>query len=112
MIDFKKLSKEHESLFPKADLQSQVIKLEEELGEVSEAKTEEQVIKELADCIICCIGMYRFAPKTAELLDSVIGQASKPTIEEAVRRKWKINLGRTWEWNGKTYKHKGKDGEE
>lgn len=112
MIDFKKLSKEHEKLFPLADLSSQVIKLEEELSEVEEAKTEEQIIKELADCVICCIGMYRFAPRVAELLENTIGQASKPTIEEAVRRKWKVNMGRTWVWNGKTYKHKGKDGNE
>jgi hypothetical protein len=112
MIDLEKMAKEHEKLFPKADLASQVIKLEEELNEVGEAKDEDHVIRELADCVICCAGMYRFAPKTAELLDGAIGTASRKYVDEEVERKWRINLKRTWEWNGKTYKHKGKDGNE
>ena len=33
MIDLEKMSKEHEKLFPKADLASQVWKLEEEIKE-------------------------------------------------------------------------------
>ena len=39
MIDIKEMSKQHEQLFPLADLASQVLKLEEELSEVKEAKT-------------------------------------------------------------------------
>lgn len=112
MIDIKEMSKQHEQLFPLADLASQVLKLEEELSEVTEAKTDEQVIKELADCIICCIGMYRFVPITAGFLATEIGSAVKPAVEAEVERKWKVNLNRKWEWNGKVYKHVGKDGNE
>lgn len=112
MIDIEEMSKQHEQLFPKADLASQVLKLEEELNEVAVAKTDQQVIKELADCIICCAGMYRFVPITAKFLSDEIGIAVKPAVEEEVNRKWAINLNRKWEWNGKVYKHVGKDGNE
>lgn len=115
MIDLEKMSKEHEELFPKADLASQVIKLEEEISEYKEATELYQEVKELADCFIVCIGIYRFTPVVAKqiiqgLIDS--SDINLEAVEREVERKWQINLKRTWEWNGETYHHVGTDGNE
>lgn len=122
MINFEKMAKSHERLFPKADLNSQVVKLEEEIGEYKQAANSgdwEQAKKELADIGIVCIGVYRFAPSVAawvfnECLQRADGYKDygEPQLEHAIIRKWKINEGRKWEWNGTTYHHVGKDGEE
>lgn len=60
-LDFLTKVDEHKKLFPLADLQGQVMKLDEELDEYLKATTMEEKIKELADCIICCIGIFRWA---------------------------------------------------
>ena len=113
MIDLEKMAKEHEKLFPKASLESQVWKLEEELNEFFNANKDEK-IKELADIYIVCIGIYRFTPTVAnEFLEGLTCMDYNwSLVEEEVNRKWQVNLNRKWEWNGKTYKHVGKDGNE
>lgn len=115
MINFEEMAKSHERLFPKADLNSQVIKLEEEIGEFEEALTDhnpEKANKELADVGVVCVGIYRFTPKVAKFIWRYAAQLSDANIDKAVERKWKINESRKWEWNGSTYHHVGKDGEE
>ena len=109
MIDLEKMAKEHEKLFPKASLESQVWKMEEELTEYRDATSVEQLTKEAADVIIVCAGLYRWCPILAKII-AVDFCTSK--AEEEVNRKWQVNLNRKWEWNGKTYKHVGKDGNE
>ena len=106
MIDLEKMSKEHEKLFPKATLESQVWKLEEELQELHNAIEFSEIIKEKADVVIVCIGIYRFAPAVASYL---LPTALSELEEQEVNRKWQINLKRKWEWNGKTYHHVGED---
>lgn len=99
---------EHKKLFPLADLSGQLMKLEEELNEVETAKTLQDKIEELADCIICCIGIYRFAPKTAHfIIKSIVQQndAYLPEIYDAVEAKWKINQNRKWEYKNGKYHH-------
>lgn len=108
MIDLEKMAKEHEKLFPKASLESQVWKLEEEISEYKEATELYQEVKELADCFIVCIGIYRFTPVVSKqiiqgLIDS--SEINLEAVEREVERKWQINLKRKWVWNGKTYKH-------
>ena len=114
MIDLEKMAKEHEALFPKASLESQVWKMEEEIKEYDEACSLEQIIKEVSDIVIVCAGLYRWCPKTATAL--AVQYQREPEywddIEAEVNRKWQVNLNRKWEWNGKTYKHVGKDGNE
>jgi DNA repair exonuclease SbcCD ATPase subunit len=115
MIDLEKMAKEHSELFALASLESQIWKLEEEISEYKEATELYQEMKELADCFIVCIGIYRFTPVVAKqiiqgLIDS--SDINLEAVEKEVERKWQINLKRTWEWNGKTYKHKGTDGNE
>ena len=118
--DFLELgAKRHEKLFPLADLSGQLLKLEEELEELQNAPTMEKVINELADCLICCQGVYRFAPRVADLIihnsfdiwkeKGILGKAV-----EYVETKWKINEARPWVFDvvTKKYKHKGKDGYE
>ena len=118
MIDLEKMSKQHAKLFPHATAESQFVKMEEEIQEFYSAQTHEQAIKELADIWIVCAGLYRFYPKTANsILDCYSGvyideEYGRTPIETEVKRKWQVNLGRKWEWNGKTYKHVGKDGNE
>lgn len=109
MIDLEKMAKEHEKLFEHADLKSQDEKIYEEVVEV---------MKELADVVIVCGGIYRFHKSRAlAMLGDVLEVCDLLSIdtcdlETEVNRKWKINLNRKWEWNGKTYKHVGTDGNE
>lgn len=111
MIDLEKMAKEHEKLFPNATLESQVWKLEEELKEFQSTETEQDEMKELADVLIVCGGLYRWCPLLAKTqADSVYGticyiDVRVSDFEKEVNRKWQINLKRKWEWNGKTYHH-------
>lgn len=112
-MNIEELSKEHEQLFPNASPESQFWKLEEEINEFEQAKTFEQKIKELADIRIVCAGLYRFFPKTAKaVMISYYDVIDEDDVQSEVNRKWSINKSRKWEWNGKTYKHVGKDGNE
>ena len=66
---------EHKKLFPLANLSGQLMKLEEEFNEVETAETLQDRIEEIADCIICCIGIYRFAPKIAQfIIKSIVSE--------------------------------------
>lgn len=117
MIDLDKMAKEHEKLFPNATLESQLWKLEEEISELQEVNIDEQ-IKEVADVIIVCAGLSRWFPKTAYFMAQYFvneiqkGDITYEDVENEINRKWQINLKRKWVWNGKTYHHKGKDGNE
>lgn len=109
MIDLEKMAKEHEKLFPKATLESQVWKLEEEIKEWHCAKPEHE-LEEVADIFIVCGGLYRWAELTAV---SIINwylrlysfKYSDSVIDDEVAYKWEINKQRKWRWNGKTYHH-------
>ena len=118
MIDLEKMAKEHEKLFPNASLESQAWKLEEEFNECNLAEEKKKKIKEFADILIVCGGLYRWCPILARTIakdayrKSGYNEIEESVLDEEVNRKWNINLGRKWEWNGKTYKHVGKDGNE
>ena len=84
-------------------------KLEEEICEHKEALGFDDCIKELADVVIVCCGLYRWCPMLAttvyyDILDSCIYDW-EDDLEAEVARKWQINLKRKWAWNGKTYHH-------
>lgn len=106
MIDLEKMAKEHEKLFERCDLESQLEKLIEEKNEV---------LKELVDVAIVCAGIYRFNQQEALRLMSRVYMACEilgfkmSDLEAEVNRKWQINLNRKWAWNGKTYHHVGDD---
>lgn len=112
MIDIAKMAQEHAKLFPNATLESQIWKLDEEIAEYDNAIEEKEQIKELADIIIVCIGIYRWCPLVALSIKDFYNGCSDNAVEEEVMRKWQVNLNRKWEWNGKTYKHVGVDGNE
>ena len=115
MIDLERISKEHEELFPRASLESQLIKLEEELKEFDDADDYEHKIKEAADVEIVCAGLYRWFPLAAwwfvDGFESTEG-INWELVKKEVDRKWNINQLREWVWDGRTYRHKGKDGNE
>lgn len=112
MINLDKMSVEHERLFPLATLEGQVLKLEEEITELENAKDVPQKIKELADICIVCIGIYRWCPKTAKNIIAGFIYETGLNPDEEVNRKWQINLSRTWEYQNGKYHHVGKDGNE
>lgn len=116
MIDLEKMAKEHEKLFPNASLESQIWKLEEEAKEFQLAETEQDKMKELADILIVCGGLYRWCPLVAKTQAYSVYRTIDydfnvyiSDFESEVNRKWQINLKRKWEWNGKTYHHVGDD---
>lgn len=112
MIDLEKMSKEHQQLFPLSTAEGQFNKLEEELCEVSEAFVDcnyEKMYREKADVIIVCAGLYRWFPKTAVSVAKGNGLFDS-TIAKEVKKKWKVNLSRTWEYKDGKYHHTNKDG--
>ena len=78
MIDLEKMAKEHEKLFPKATLESQVWKLEEEIEEFCNADLPEASIREIADIWIVLGGLYRWCPKTAIAIYNYYADAETP----------------------------------
>lgn len=114
-MDIEKYSKLHKKLFPNATPESQLWKLEEEIQELKEAKKYAEQIKEVSDVMIVCCGLYRWFPLTARAVALRYYDRDfydTDLIEQEVERKWKVNESRKWIWNGKTYKHEGKDGNE
>ena len=108
MIDLEKMAEQHKQLFPNATLESQVWKMEEDVKEFFEVQGTDNSIKELADCIIVCAGLYRWCPNFAKKTTDEIINANIDVFEDLeaeVNRKWQINLKRKWAWNGKTYHH-------
>lgn len=109
-----KISKEHEILFPEANIGSQAEKLEEELGELDKTKGSFNALNELADCFIVCAGLYRFVQKTALLTMSGISNAVeelgyKDVFLKCVEAKWEFNKTRRWEVKNGYYHHLGED---
>ena len=111
-MNIEEIAESHKELFPNATPESQFWKLEEEIAEFEYCENEQQAIKELADIIIVCGGLYRWFPKTARAVASNYVYDMGVFPEEEVNRKWNVNLKRKLVWNGKTYKHEGKDGNE
>ena len=107
-INFLDKVDEHIKLFPLANLEGQILKLDEELNEYLKATTEEEKIQELADCIICCIGIYRWATLVSRSYMAMIFSKKQDKIKDiinAVANKWQINLNRTWEYKDGRYHH-------
>lgn len=110
----RKMSKEHEILFPLATLGTQTLKLDEELSECEKAEDLYEVQNELADSLLVCCGIYRFAPKTALLVaTSIMGTAEsfgfKSIIMKKAKEKWGINKKRKWKIENGIYHHVGED---
>ena len=107
-INFLDKVDEHIKLFPLANLEGQILKLDEELNEYLKATTEAEKIQELADCIICCIGIYRWATLVSRSYMAMIFSKKQDKIKDiinAVANKWQINLNRTWEYKDGRYHH-------
>ena len=97
--NWEKLEKEiidwHAKTFPDATMEGQLIKLEEEMNELSNSANSEEELKEAADVYIVLCGLKRW--------DSYIGKFVKdfwflPTISlyNAIVEKMNKNKARTW----------------
>lgn len=110
----RKISKEHEDLFPLATLETQMLKLEEELTECERATDAYSIKNELADCLIVCCGIHRFAPKVALLILCAIENTAehfgiKQPLLRIAGQKWEINKKRKWKIENGIYHHIGED---
>lgn len=113
MIDLEKMAEQHKQLFPNATAESQFYKMEEEIEEFNETiDGSNEELKEIADVIIVCAGLYRWFPKTAyqicrEMYWLHEGKLSGKIISE-VNRKWQINLKKNGNGTAKLITTKGK----
>lgn len=108
----KSKSIEHEELFPKATLETQMLKLEEELTECVTAEDMQSLEKELGDCVLVCCGIYRFAPKVALLILCELENTAEYfgiDLKRAADKKWEVNKKRTWNIENGIYHHEGAD---
>lgn len=93
----------HEKQFPDATCQDQLLKLEEELVEYSNAPTMEERYKEFADVLIVCAGLLRFPSmigshiRTQFILDYLFRNIdTQQAIFQALQAKLEKNKARTW----------------
>ena len=109
------IPKQHANLFPLATAESQLYKLDEEIREWLDSKTEKEALQEAADVIIVILGLKRWHPELSDLLLEMFlvkldyDEIQLDKLWDEVARKWLINRMRTWLWNGKTYHHEGND---
>lgn len=90
----------HAETFPDADLNTQLIKLEEEFAELrDELQQSEKLCEELADVIIVCAGLLRWNSATGDML--LMNLISRSTFfdkaMEKVEKKMEINKARKWQ---------------
>lgn len=101
----------NKKLFPLATEESQKNKFMEEFYEaVSLRDTEsEDLLYELADCLIVALGMNRFNPMTANLMIAYVLQLAKRDVidklPEYIDRKLEINKKRHWVIEDGVYRH-------
>lgn len=111
-----KIASQHRKLFPKADLEGQMAKYNEEMDELINAKTKEKRTLELADCYICCAGMYRFDRTIAETYVAIVEVTAESLgidwsdVLDVASKKWAVNMKRKWEYKDGKYHHIGIDG--
>lgn len=108
---FEKVSKVHEQLFPKATLQSQCDKFDEEYEEYKNAETGNDICLEYADCYIVAAGIYRFNKNLGDFLGksliSALGdnQTLINSLANAIVTKMNKNIDRKWNNKDGLYKH-------
>ena len=107
----KTIQKWHEESFPDATLDGQLGKLQEEIKEYMDAKTDEEKLFELADMAIVVMGIRRFDEKHAkELIFMVYENASEDGFDmtelwDAIQKKMEQNRKRKWTKKNGLYKH-------
>lgn len=89
----------HRETFPDADMNTQLIKLEEEFAEMrAEIGDPEKLCKELADVIIVCAGLMRWESATADMLLMNLLSRNQywDKAMDCVAQKMEINKKRNW----------------
>lgn len=93
----------HEETFPDATAGDQLLKLEEELEEVEQAKNSSEVIKEFADVLIVCAGLMRWNKAIPNLMRKhFVSKFNNFDIDyqeeilQALQAKFQRNKSRIW----------------
>lgn len=102
----------HEKTFPDAKFSEQLIKLEEEMKEMTEAVTTWEKEKEFADVMIVCAGLKRWNCHIADYFirqaRSYCGGCALSLINKKIIEKMEKNRKRVWErMQDGTFHHKG-----
>jgi hypothetical protein len=99
----------HEKTFPKADIKSQLLKLDEELKEVVDAQRngeKEKSYDELADVYIVSLVLEkRFKSTIGAYFIGLLQEYPAPESMKRVKNKMKINKKRTWHEENGVYRH-------
>lgn len=103
----------NEQSFPDTTLDGQIAKFFDEEQELLEAKTEEDILSEMADCFIVASGIGRFdivyAARFMGRAFNLFTQDPRLTIDkvqDAINKKMSVNRLRKWERKGNNYQHK------
>lgn len=99
----------HKKTFPKADIKSQLLKLDEELKEVVDAHKNgetEKAYDELADVYIVSLVLEkRFNSTIGAYFIGLLQEHPAPELMKRVKNKMKINKKRTWHEENGVYRH-------
>lgn len=105
----KTIAEWHKRTFPEATLESQLLKLDEELKEVVAAKRArefEHFYNELADVyIVACSLKIRFNSTIGSYFLGLIEENPAPNMQERIDKKMDENLKRKWEFKNGVYRH-------
>ena len=109
----------HQATFPDADLQSQIIKWDEEYKEICFATNYDDLLMEIADCVIVATSFKRYGV-VGEILEQVFNKSllkiadhdyfdieniQANIINDKVKEKLEINKTRKWKLENGIYKH-------
>lgn len=105
----KTIAEWHKITFPEATLESQLLKLDEELKEVvaaQRAREFEHSYNELADVyIVACSLKIRFNSTIGSYFVGLIEEKLSPNLQARIDKKMDENLKRKWEFKNGVYRH-------
>ena len=107
--NIKSITEWHKRTFPETTLESQLLKLDEELKEVVEAQRArnfEHSYNELVDVyIVACSLKERFNSTMGSYFVGLIDENPSPNMQARIDKKMDENLKRKWEFKNGVYRH-------
>ena len=100
----------HKKTFPKATIENQLLKLDEEIGELCDAikqGSDNHAVKEMADVyIVARVLSDRFKSQIGNYFLGLIDEYPVPHLIDEVKKKMETNKNRVWEYKNGVYHHK------